>query len=94
MSVVAAHLGLSLNQLKFVGGSMGDDAVIIEGVDSPASRVALFSTVHGAGRIMSRTAAKGRFENVGGKRMRAPLPKITSSGSSSKANAISTATAR
>ena len=28
---------------------MGDDAVIIEGVDSPASREALFSTVHGAG---------------------------------------------
>jgi tRNA-splicing ligase RtcB len=57
-------------QKGFVGGSMGDDAVIIEGVDSPTSREALFSTVHGAGRIMSRTAAKGRFIKVGGKRIR------------------------
>jgi tRNA-splicing ligase RtcB len=57
-------------QKGFVGGSMGDDAVIIEGIDSPASREALFSTVHGAGRIMSRTAAKGKFVKVGGKRIR------------------------
>jgi tRNA-splicing ligase RtcB len=57
-------------QKGFVGGSMGDDAVIIEGVDSAASREALFSTVHGAGRIMSRTAAKGRFVKVGNKRIR------------------------
>jgi tRNA-splicing ligase RtcB len=49
---------------------MGDDAVIIEGVDSTASRDALFSTVHGAGRIMSRTAAKGKFVKVDGKRIR------------------------
>jgi tRNA-splicing ligase RtcB len=57
-------------QKGFIGGSMGDDAVIIEGVDSPLSREALFSTVHGAGRIMSRTAAKGRFVKVGNKRIR------------------------
>ena len=57
-------------QRGFVGGSMGDDAVIIEGIDSPLAREALFSTIHGAGRIMSRTAAKGRFEKVGGKRIR------------------------
>ena len=57
-------------QRGFIGGSMGDDAVIIEGVDSPASREALFSTVHGAGRVMSRTAAKGRFEKINGKRVR------------------------
>jgi tRNA-splicing ligase RtcB len=57
-------------QRGFVGGSMGDEAVIIEGVDSPTSREALFSTIHGAGRIMSRTAAKGRFEKVGRKRIR------------------------
>jgi tRNA-splicing ligase RtcB len=59
-------------QKSFVGGSMGDDAVIIEGIDSPISREALFSTVHGAGRVMSRTAAKGRFERVGSKRIRQP----------------------
>jgi tRNA-splicing ligase RtcB len=57
-------------QKGFVGGSIGDAAVIIEGVDSPISREALFSTIHGAGRIMSRTAAKGRFEKVGEKRIR------------------------
>lgn len=57
-------------QKGFVGGSMGDNAVIIEGVDAPLARDALFSTVHGAGRIMSRTAAKGRFEKVGEKRIR------------------------
>jgi tRNA-splicing ligase RtcB len=59
-------------QKSFVGGSMGDNAVIIEGVDSPISREAMFSTVHGAGRLMSRTAAKGRFERVGTKRIRRP----------------------
>jgi tRNA-splicing ligase RtcB len=47
-------------QKGFVGGSMGDNAVIVEGVDSEKSQAALFSTVHGAGRIMSRTAAKGK----------------------------------
>src|SRR5205085_5389202 len=57
-------------QRGFVGGSMVDDAVIIEGIDSSESREALYSTIHGAGRIMSRTAAKGRFEKVGNKRIR------------------------
>src|SRR6266516_3773736 len=53
-------------QQGFVGGSMGDDAVIIQGVasDQPAVRElqarALYSTVHGAGRVMSRTAAAGK----------------------------------
>lgn len=59
-------------QQGFIGGSMGDDTVIIEGIDTARSREALFSTVHGAGRVMSRTAAKGKFENVGGKRIRQP----------------------
>ena len=53
-------------QKGFIGGSIGDDAVIIEGVDSEASKEALSSTVHGAGRIMSRTAAKGKFVNETG----------------------------
>src|SRR5437016_12012295 len=57
-------------QRGFVGGSMGDDAVIIEGVDGEEARAALYSTVHGAGRIMSRTAAKGKFDRVGSKRIR------------------------
>jgi tRNA-splicing ligase RtcB len=57
-------------QRSFVGGSMADDAVIIEGVESATSREALFSTGHGAGRIMSRTQAKGKFVKVNGKRIR------------------------
>lgn len=48
-------------QYGFVGGSMGDNAVILRGVDSPESKAALYSTVHGAGRVMSRTEARGRF---------------------------------
>jgi len=60
-------------QRGFVGGSMGDDAVIIEGVDSELSRESLYSTVHGAGRVMSRTAARGRFvRDENGKKQRQP----------------------
>src|SRR5713226_5099279 len=47
-------------QEGFVGGSMGDDSVILEGVESIENEQALFSTVHGAGRVMSRTQAAGR----------------------------------
>ena len=53
-------------QKGFVGGSMGDDAVIVRGRETtdPSARqeqrAALYSTVHGAGRVMSRTAAAGK----------------------------------
>src|SRR5690625_5125834 len=40
---------------------MGDISVILQGVDSEKSRQAFYSTVHGAGRIMSRTKAAGRM---------------------------------
>jgi tRNA-splicing ligase RtcB len=49
-------------QRGFVGGSMGDDAVIIEGVDSEQSKASLYSTVHGAGRLFGRKEAKRRFD--------------------------------
>ena len=39
---------------------MRDNSVIVEGVDSPESRAGLYSTVHGAGRILSRTKASGK----------------------------------
>jgi len=45
-------------QRGFIGGSMDDVAVIVHGIDSPASAGALYSTVHGAGRVMSRRQAK------------------------------------
>lgn len=49
-------------QEGFVGGSMGDISVILEGVESPESADALYSTVHGAGRVMSRTEAAGKVK--------------------------------
>lgn len=53
-------------QYGFVGGSMGDDAVILRGVDSDQSRRSLYSTVHGAGRVMSRTEARGKVDRKTG----------------------------
>lgn len=50
-------------QLGFVGGSMGDESVILRGsVHSSIDKnlPALCSTVHGAGRVMSRTQAAGK----------------------------------
>jgi len=47
-------------QEGFVGGSMGDESVILEGVEGPGAAESLYSTVHGAGRVMSRTQAAGR----------------------------------
>jgi tRNA-splicing ligase RtcB len=55
-------------QRGFVGGSMGDDAVIIEGArdgDESLQRGAMYSTVHGAGRVMSRTEARGKVRGWG-----------------------------
>lgn len=57
-------------QRGFVGGSMGDISVILEGKESEKSKEAFYSTVHGAGRIMSRTKAAGRGR---GKRRKAGL---------------------
>ena len=62
-------------QRGFVGGSMGDDAVILEGIDPAGNplaaalnqEAALSSTVHGAGRVMSRNAARGRRMKVSGR---------------------------
>jgi len=51
-------------QRGFVGGSMGDDAVILEGVDSPEAKASLYSTVHGAGRLFGRKEAKRRFSRA------------------------------
>jgi len=57
-------------QKGFIGGSMGDDSVIVEGIASDESALALHSTVHGAGRVMSRTAASGRSKWQHGRRVR------------------------
>jgi tRNA-splicing ligase RtcB len=62
-------------QKGFIGGSMGDDAVIVRGATAPGTpiedrqRDAMFSTVHGAGRVMSRTAAAGKRNRRTGKQL-------------------------
>jgi tRNA-splicing ligase RtcB len=53
-------------QKGFVGSTMGDTSVILEGTDSEASKEALYSTVHGAGRVMSRTKAAGKTRFIKG----------------------------
>jgi tRNA-splicing ligase RtcB len=40
---------------------MGEDAVIIEGIESPQAKASLYSTIHGAGRLFGRKEAKRRF---------------------------------
>jgi tRNA-splicing ligase RtcB len=45
---------------------MGDISVILEGVESEDSADGLYSTVHGAGRVMSRTQAAGKMRWVKG----------------------------
>jgi tRNA-splicing ligase RtcB len=53
-------------QTSFIGGSMGDDSFIVRGVEDAEPEVrdrqerAMFSTIHGAGRVMSRTQAAGK----------------------------------
>jgi len=69
-SVVVVRKGATpawAGQRGFIGGSMGDNAVIVEGrvpESMDAKRMAeatMWSTVHGAGRVMSRTKAKGKY---------------------------------
>lgn len=51
-------------QLGFVGSSMGDYSVILKGIESEKSKLSFYSTVHGAGRVMSRTQAAGKARKV------------------------------
>lgn len=53
-------------QHGFIGSSMYDTSVIVEGVDSELSKQGLYSTVHGAGRILSRTQAVGKKKWIRG----------------------------
>lgn len=52
-------------QKGFVGGSMGDLSVILEGVEHALGKETLYSTVHGAGRVMGRREAKGKYSKTG-----------------------------
>jgi tRNA-splicing ligase RtcB len=53
-------------QMSFIGANMAECSVIVEGIDSEGSRKGLFSTVHGAGRVMSRTQARGKRKKIDG----------------------------
>jgi len=64
-------------QLGFVGGTMGENSVILEGVESEEGKHSLYSTVHGAGRVMSRTEAAGKFKGWGPKRHQISRGKIS-----------------
>jgi tRNA-splicing ligase RtcB len=46
-------------QKGFVGGTMTENAVILEGVENELAGHSLYSTVHGAGRVMGRKEATG-----------------------------------
>lgn len=50
-------------QEGFVGATMGEPSVILRGREGVATDDLLASTVHGAGRVMSRTQAAGRMAN-------------------------------
>lgn len=58
---------------SFVGGSMGDYSFILEGVDNDESKATLCSTIHGAGRIMGRSQAKGKYNRKTGEVIRPGL---------------------
>lgn len=60
-------------QRGFVGASMGEPSVILEGLDTEEARLSFRSTVHGAGRAMSRTAARGRIHRRTGEVLRPGL---------------------
>lgn len=67
------------DQMGFIGANMEDTSVIIKGKDTPLSRDGLFSTVHGAGRVMSRRQAAGKTKWLRGKDGR-KRPTIVSKG--------------
>jgi tRNA-splicing ligase RtcB len=53
-------------QKGFVGGTMGETSVILEGVENESAKYSLYSTVHGAGRVMGRMEAKGKIDRKTG----------------------------
>ena len=59
---------------------MGDISVILEGVDGQEAKDALYSTVHGAGRVLSRRQAAGKRRWVRDKRTGRRVAKTISPG--------------
>ncbi len=59
-------------QRGFVGGTMGENSVILEGIENDDAALSLYSTVHGAGRVMGRMEAKGKQDKATGEWKRPP----------------------
>lgn len=57
-------------QLGFVGGTMGENSVILKGKEHPECELSAYSTVHGAGRVLSRSQAAGKVRWKKGKKTR------------------------
>lgn len=64
-------------QRGFVGASMGEPSVIIEGIDSEEARLGLRSAPHGSGRAMSRTEAAGKVKWKKGVKIRVSEGKVS-----------------
>lgn len=60
-------------QRGFVGGTMGEQSVILEGVENENAKYSLYSTVHGAGRAIGRNQAKGKTDRKTGEVIRPGL---------------------
>jgi tRNA-splicing ligase RtcB len=58
-------------QRGFVGGTMGETSVILEGIENKNARHSLYRTVHGAGWVMGRLEAKGKVDRKTGEVKRA-----------------------
>jgi len=54
-------------QFGFIGSTMADYSVIVQGLDTPENQAGLYSTVHGAGRVLSRMKAAGKKRWKNGK---------------------------
>jgi len=57
-------------QKGFVGGTMGETSVILEGIENEEAKHSLYSTVHGAGRVMGRMEARGKTDRKTGQVLR------------------------
>lgn len=59
-------------QRGFVGGTMGETSVILEGIENEQASLSLYSTIHGAGRVMGRMEATGKRDRNSGEWKREP----------------------
>ena len=50
---------------------MGENSVILQGIENESAKHSLYSTVHGAGRVMGRMEAKGKTDRKTGEVKRA-----------------------